>query len=393
MTKKVIAGLASLVIIIGLLGAYCFNLDREIAALTELQVEAERQISDIQGEINILEMTTASLREETASQITDVEDKIGALSMRIEDMPVMDAKRLYQEVKPGVVEVITKAGWAEEKTGSGFVFDSQGYIVTAYHVVEQATEVKVILNDGTISSASVTGYCPYSDIAVLKLEQSLTIQELVLGDSNAIAVGEPVIVMGSPFNLTGTVTSGIVSQKGRFIEIEYNKDKHRWVANLIQCDAPVNFGNSGGPLINSKGEVIGLTVARIDPEKGEGIYYAVSSNKLKRVALSIIDHGFFDYPWLGVKLTDLSPEEARARHLDTINGALVIEAIAGSPAAKAGIRANDIILAIDGFPIRETADLTNYLGENKSPHESTVLTIIRDGEKLELTLELGKRES
>ena len=385
MTKQVIAVLASLLIIIGLLGGYCFSLDREIAALTELQVEAEHQISDMQGDIDILETKMGVLR-------TDVEGKIGALSTKIEDMPLMNVERLYQEVKPAVVEVVTKAGWGEQTIGSGFVFDSQGYIVTAYHVVENATEVKVILDDGTISSASVTGYCPYSEIAVLKPEQSLTIQELVLGDSNAMAVGEPVIVMGSPFNLSGTVTSGIVSQKGRFIEIEYNKGKRRWVANLIQCDAPVNFGNSGGPLVNSKGEVVGLTVARIDPEKGDGIYYAVSSNKLKRVALAIIDYGSFDYPWLGVTITDLTPEKARARHLDTINGALVTEAIAGDPAATAGIRADDIILAIDGFPIGETADLVSYLGENKSPHESTVLTILRDGQELELTLELGKRE-
>ncbi|MDH5695655.1 MAG: S1C family serine protease [Dehalococcoidia bacterium] len=386
MTKKAIAVLASLLIIIGLLGGYCFILDRQITALTELQVEAERQVSDMQGDIDILKTKMGVLK-------TDVEGKIGALSTKIEDIPILDAERLYQEVKPAVVEVITKTALAEGRKGSGFVFDSQGYIVTAYHVVENATEVEVILDDGTISSASVTGYCPYSDIAVLKSEQSLTMDELVLGDSNAMAVGEPVIVMGSPFDLSGTVTSGIVSQKGRFIEIEYDRGKRRWVANLIQCDAPVNFGNSGGPLVNSKGEVVGLTVARINPEQGDGIYYAVSSNKLKRVALAIIDHGSFDYPWIGIKIADLTPEKARARNLDTINGALVTEAIAGSVAATAGIRADDIILVIDGFPIGKTADLVSYLGENKSPHESTVLTIIRDGEELELTLELGKRES
>jgi len=393
MSKKVIGILGFLVIIVGLLGAYCFNLNREIVALTELQKEASHQIISMQGNINIMDAEMASLNKEVTSRMMDVEDKISTLSSKIEDIAVISTERLYEEVKSGVVEVITEAGGIKQITASGFIFDPQGYVVTAYHVVEEATKVDVILYDGTISAASITGYCPFSDIAVLTLEQALTTDALIVGDSNAIAIGEPVMAIGSPFELSGTVTSGIVSQKDRFVDIEYDIGKHHWVPNLIQCDATVNFGNSGGPLINSKGEVIGLTIARVDPGEGDGIYYSVSSNKLKRVALSLIDHGFFDYPWLGVKLTNLTPQEARARQLDTINGTRVTEAIAGNPAALAGITADDIIVAIDGIPVRETADLTSYLGENKSPDETAMLTIMRDGETREIAVKLGKRAS
>lgn len=393
MSKKVIGILGFLVIIVGILGTYCFNLNREIVALTELQKEASHQIISMQGNINIMDAEMASLNKEVTSRMMNVEDKISTLSSKIEDIAVISTERLYEEVKSGVVEVITEAGGTKQITASGFIFDPRGYVVTAYHVVEEATKVDVILYDGTISAASVTGYCPFSDIAVLTLEQALTTNALTVGDSNAIAIGEPVIAIGSPFELSGTVTSGIVSQKDRFVDIEYDTGKHRWVANLIQCDATVNFGNSGGPLINSKGEVIGLTMARVDPGEGDGIYYSVSSNKLKRVALSLIDHGFFDYPWLGVKLTNLTPQEARARQLDTINGTRVTEAIAGNPAALAGITADDIIVAIDGIPVREVADLTSYLGENKSPDETAMLTIMRDGETREIAVKLGKRAS
>lgn len=393
MSKKVISILCFFVIIVGMLGAYCFNLNREIVALTELQKEASQQIMSMQGNINILDEETASLKKEVTSQMMDVEDKISTLSSKIEDIAVISTERLYEEVKSGVVEVITEAGGIRQITASGFIFDPRGYVVTAYHVVEEATKIDVILYDGTISTASITGYCPFSDIAVLTLAQALTTDALTVGDSNALAIGEPVITIGSPFELSGTVTSGIVSQKDRFVEVRDVAGKQRWVANLIQCDATVNFGNSGGPLINSKGEVIGLTIARVPPTEGDGIYYSVSSNKLKRVALSLIDRGFFDYPWLGVKLTNLTPEEARAKQLDTINGVLVTEAIEGDPAALAGITADDIIVAIDGIPVRETADLTSYLGENKSPDETAMLTLMRDGETWEIAVKLGKRAS
>jgi serine protease Do len=390
MSKKAIFLFIILLVIIGLLGGYCFNLNKEIVALTELQEEANRQISDLQGGINSLDIKMTDFNEQTGSRITGLEDKIGALSTSIEDLPLpIDVTGLYQKVSQGVVEVVAKAEAGKESNGTGFIYNEWS-VVTASHVVEEANKADVILHDGTIIAADRISYCPYSDIAVLRLEQAVAVEAMTLGDSNALDIGEPVMVMGSPFELSGTVTSGIVSQKNRFVDIEYNDGENRAVANLIQCDAAVNFGNSGGPLINARDEVIGLVIARVDPGEGDGVYYAVSANKLRRVAGALIDYGSFAYPWLGVGLADLTPEEARARQLDTINGARVATVLSG-PAALVGIRVNDIIVAIDGIPVNEKADLASYLGEYKSPQETAALTIIRNGERLELSVPLEKR--
>ena len=425
--KIIIIVLTFLLVVIGALGAYSFNLNKEIVALTLLQEDTNHQISSIQGSIYSLDTKIASFKDDIASQITGTEDAISALSAKNEDIasqitstedaisanaigigelddtvsaisakiffspsPV-DTEGLYQQAKGSVVE-IRRSTWTGQETGSGsgFVFDDEGYIVTAYHVVEDANRIDIILHDGTISAASVVGYCIYSDIAVLKPEKAMIAEGLSLADSNATAIGEPVIAIGSPFELAGTVTSGIISQKDRYIEVEYNENELRWVANIIQCDASVNSGNSGGPLINAEGDVIGVVIARIDPQEGDGIYYAVSSNKLKRVATSIIDYGYFDYPWLGIGITDLSPQEARWWQLDTINGAQVTATLDG-PAAPAGVKVDDIIVAIDDTTIYNTAELTSYLGEYTSPQESVTLTIIRNGKELKLSVQLNKR--
>jgi len=163
------------------------------------------------------------------------------------------------------------------------------------------------------------------------------------------------------------------------------------VANLIQFDAAVNFGNSGSPLLNSRGEVIGMVIGRVDPNLGDGIYYAVSSNKVKKVADFLIDQGSFDYPWLGVKIANLTPETVRARKLETINGVLVKEVITDTPAEAAGIKVDDIIVGIKGMAVWEVADLTSYLGEYTSRDEVVTIELIRDGTKLELSLKVGKR--
>ena len=205
-------------------------------------------------------------------------------------------------------------------------------------------------------------------------------------------VGEPIVTIGNPFNLPQTLTAGIVSQINRFVEIEYDS-KTSWVANLIQFDAAVNFGNSGSPLVNSAGEVIGMVIARIHPNEGDGIYYAVSSNKVNRVATSLIDKGFFDYPWLGVEIADLTPQIVQIRELETTNGVLVKKVSPESPAAAAGIKVDDIIVAIDETATRDIADLTSYLGEHKSPDELVSLTLIRDTTKLELSFKIGTRSS
>lgn len=163
------------------------------------------------------------------------------------------------------------------------------------------------------------------------------------------------------------------------------------ISNLIQFDAAVNYGNSGGPLLNSAGEVIGLVIARVQPGEGDGIYYAVSSNKVRRVVTAIITRGVFDYPWLGIAISNLTPQIMQTLNLDTTNGVLVREVQVGAPAALAGIQIDDNIIAIDGFVIRNVADLTSYLGEYTSPGETVTITLIRNSVRRDLSLEVGKR--
>ena len=160
---------------------------------------------------------------------------------------------------------------------------------------------------------------------------------------------------------------------------------------MLQFDAAVNFGNSGCPLANSSGEVVGMVTARIDPTLGDGIYYAVSSNKVKRVAAAIIQSGSFAYPWIGVGIADLTPQAVQDKSLETANGVLVSDVFSGGPAQAAGIQNGDIIVAIDGISVRDVADLTSYLGEFKSPGDSVALNIIRGTAKMEISVKVGTR--
>jgi len=361
----------------------------EIDALTERLAVSEKaqatQISTLSDELATLRGETLASRSETLTMIDTLDGELKGISTVFEQS-VMNASKLYQEVSKGIVRISD----GEKTVGSGFTFGPDGHIVTPAHVVKGQDQIDVILPDGRISAATVVGTCQHSDIAVLTLKETLTIEALTLADSATVTVGEPTMVIGDPFRLPGTVTSGIVSQTDRFIEVRHDS-KRRWVANLIQFDAAVNFGNSGSPLLNSGGEVIGMVIARVDPKLGDGIYYAISSNKVKRVALSLIDRGYFDYPWLGLEIDDLTSEDVRDRNLETANGALVKKVLADGPAELAGVNVDDVIVAVDELAVREVADLTCYLGERKSPDEVGTLTVIRDGARLELYLKIGKR--
>ena len=390
MFNRVIIGiLIFLLLLTGALGFYAFRLTEEIGALGEQLAVSQQQQADEIGalsrELTAFRTETLASNRETLARIDTLDDELTAVATELEQS-LIDVGKLYQEVSPGIVRISD----GERIVGSGFAFDSEGHILTPQHVVEGQDRMDVILPDGKTSPVTVVGSCQYSDIAVLEMEQRLPIQALTLADSSAVRVGEPIIVIGNPLELPGTVTSGIVSQTCRFAEVEYEWET-RWVANLIQFDAAVNFGHSGSPLLNSGGEVIGMVIARIDPELGDGVYYAISSNKISRVALSLIERGYFDYPWLGIEIADLTTEAVQDRGLETANGALVKGVSAGDPAEAAGIEVDDVIVAINGTIIREVADLTCYLGEYSSTGDEVTLALIRDGAEIELTLEVGKR--
>lgn len=426
MTNKVIIGiLIFLAVLSGGLGYHSYTLNQQINSLGEqmaaLQTEQARRIDTLGGELTTLrgEILTrfGDLKGEIDKNLTQIgalDDEIGGNLAKIDTLKdridgtlakidtlegevrntaglsqsVMDASEVYQKVSQATVRISD----GERTIGSGFVFvfDSEAHVLTAHHVVENLSEIYVVLPDGRISTATKTGSCLFSDVAVLTLEEELVVEPPKLADSTSVRIGEPVATIGNPFDLTETLTTGIVSQTDRYAEIDYDSQT-RWVANLIQFDAAVNFGNSGCPLVNAEGEVIGMVIARIEPDEGDGIYYAVSSNKIKRVATSLIAQGSFDYPWLGVGIANLTPQMVQTRNLATANGVLVEKVLTETPAEAAGIKVDDIIMAIDEVVIRDVTALTCYLGEHKNPGETATLTLIRDATKLELSLEIGKR--
>jgi len=366
--KAVIGVLVLALVLAGAAGAYAFYLGEKLDASQKQQA----------AEISALHDEILAQGEKTQTRIDALDSELKGVTLEMEQSSI-NASKLYQEVSQSVVWVSD----GNNVLGSGFAFDTQGHILTPWHVIKGQNLVYIITADGHTSVAMITGSSEYSDVAVLQgfLTLALAPPALTLADSSQVKVGEPVIVIGNPFDLSWTITSGIVSQTNRFAG----------VANIIQFDAAINIGNSGSPLLNAKGEVIGMVTARIDPQQGDGVYYAVSSNKVKKVALSLIERGSFDYPWLGVEITNLTPLTAIARNLQTVNGALVKTVLPATPAATAGVMVDDIIVAINGTEVKNMAGLTCYLGEYTSYGDRVTLILIRDGRQIELPLTVGKR--
>ncbi|MFC1955563.1 trypsin-like peptidase domain-containing protein [Chloroflexota bacterium] len=403
--RIIIIILVLIVLLTAAIGLHSYTLSQQIDALgqqinilnqrlTTAQEEQATRLDTIKGELAAFKSETlmelGSLEDdiqETSTRIATLQEELNEVAMSI-SQSIMRADEIYQQANQAVVRIND----GDRTLGSGFILDAKGYVVTAYHVVEELSEADVVFSDGTISSAVIIGNCPFSDIAVLSLDKMPEVEPLRFGDSSNVSPGDPVVTIGNPFNLPQSLTSGIVSQLNRSVKIEQNSTS-RSVPNLIQFDATVNFGNSGGPLLNSSGEVVGLVIARIDPERGEGIYYAVSSNKVKRVAGSIIEFGYFDYPWLGIFISNVTLGEADNRGLDFINGALVEEIVDGSPSDVAGIEVNDIIVAIDGQAITDVASLISYLAEYYSVGDDADINVIRSGDNIVLILTIGKRPS
>ena len=327
--------------------------------------------------------------EESSEEITKLRAEVGDLAAEVArtgEESWLKADEVYQVASQAVVEVSN----GEATIGSGFVYDALGHVVTANHVTENLSDIYLVFADGQVSPASLVGSCSLSDVAVLKIQRDPGVTPLALADSDAIAIGEPVVTLGSPFDLTGTITAGIVSQRDRFEEIGSDGGS-RWIANLIQFDAPANFGNSGGPLVNADGQVVGLIIARVGPASGEGVSYAVSANKVRRVADAIIEGGVFQYPWLGVEGGDLTPKAAEQAGRDSLNGVLVSTVIPGGPAWAGGMQAGDIITSIDGWSVAGIADLTSYLGERTSPGDLVTIEVVRNGVARQFQATIGTR--
>lgn len=329
---------------------------------------------------------------------------------------------LYDQVNPAVVNIRVRLsngpsldGLEEQPfgsaQGSGFVYDDQGHIVTNFHVVDDVEEISVVFYDGLILEAELVGADPDSDLAVILVnDPPVDIKPLFVADSSAIRVGEPVVAIGNPFGLQGTMTNGIVSGLGRTLPsqaIAIGGGRFN-IPNIIQTDAAINPGNSGGPLLNLNGEVVGVNTAiATNDRQFSGVGYAVPSNTVTRVVPELIENGRFRHPYLGIAGVDVSPNIREAMSLEEQQrGVLVIEVTANGPAEDAGLQGSsveteidgapvrvggDIIIRIDDRPVGDFDDLIEYLSESTVVGQTVTLELLRDGEITTVDVELGER--
>jgi S1-C subfamily serine protease len=307
--------------------------------------------------------------------------------------------QLYQQASPSVVLIeVTRQGngfAAGGGIGSGFVYDTQGHIITNYHVVDDAAIITISFFDGSFARAQVVGLDPDSDLAVIKIEEEdmkgLNLQPIALGDSKALLVGEEVVAIGNPFGQTWTMTTGIVSAIGRT-----NPSLTGFsIAQMIQTDAAINPGNSGGPLLNRRGEVVGVNAMLLNSgaeASSDGVGFAIPVNTVKRVVPELIATGNYEYTWVGINGGDVSLDIIEFLDLDRdTRGVIISRVIPNGPAAQAGLREEDIIQSINGQKLTGMSDLINYLAEFTRPGDVAQLEVLREGGTLSLSITLEER--
>ncbi|MBO3832104.1 MAG: trypsin-like peptidase domain-containing protein [Candidatus Brockarchaeota archaeon] len=361
------------------------------------------------------------------SELTQLNDKVESLDFAVKRLSedvnrIKDAQlsqsivyfnvsftELYEKTIRGVVMVtgLAKSFLSEDVgLGSGFVVKhgASHYILTNYHVVRNVINLTVTFYNGESYPAQVVGTDPYSDLAVLNSTAPLELYHpLNMTFSSSLKVGDLVIAIGNPFGLTGTMTTGVVSQLGRTITSEFTGGYA--IANVIQTSAPINPGNSGGPLLNARGEVVGMNTAIIRDSQGVG--FAIPSNTILRELPSLVETGGYDmHPWLGLRGIDVNYYIARAAGLNVTYGWLIQEVIPEGPSDKAGLKGGtktitilgtelkvggDLIISIDEHPVKSSDDIARVLEEYAYPGKTVNLTIIREGRKLVVPVTLGKR--
>ncbi|MCL4251651.1 MAG: trypsin-like peptidase domain-containing protein [Anaerolineae bacterium] len=317
--------------------------------------------------------------------------------------------QLYQEASPSVVAIrVTVVGRNNRvvgaATGSGFVIDSEGHIITNNHVVEQANFIEVEFYDGTLAEGEVVGVDPDSDLAVIDVDlPAEELEPIIFGDSDALVVGVPVVAIGSPFGQDWTLTTGIVSGLNRIIDSLGSYS----IGGIIQTDAAINPGNSGGPLLNLDGQVVGVN-SQIATASGSnsGVGFAVPSNLVQRVALELIADGSVDYSYIGIAGTDVTLPMIQALNLPAnTRGVAVSQVTPNSPASMAGLHSSDfvrasssaasnvdVITAIDGVQIKGMDDLVSYLARYTVPGQTVAVSVLRNGqEPLTLNVTLSPR--
>ena len=315
---------------------------------------------------------------------------------------------IFERTEAGTVRVeVKRANQISDSNGvgSGFVFDRSGHIITNSHVIDGANKIIVTFLDGRSYNAELIGEDPFTDIAVVKVEADRAlINPLLLGDSSNLKVGEQIAAIGNPFGLSGSMTSGIVSQLGRLLPAQ---DGLFQIPDVIQTDAAINPGNSGGPLLNMRGEVVGINTA-IQSGTGEftGVGFAIPSQTVAKIVPSLIRDGEYNHPWLGISGRDIDPDLANALGLTDAKGFLVVSVVDDSPAAKAGLHGSsqtieidgvsypidgDIIVAVDGIEVRKIDDILIHLQRQKAVGDEMVLDVIREGRTTSFVLVLEER--
>jgi len=315
---------------------------------------------------------------------------------------------LFEKSEEGVVKIQVVRNNIPGDTGSvgsGFVYDNLGHIITNAHVVDGATKATVTFLDGSQYDAEIIGTDKFTDIAVIKVsEKPRLLHPLQIGDSSQLRVGEQVAAIGNPFGLSGSMTSGIVSQMGRLLP---SQDSGFSIPDVIQTDAAINPGNSGGPLLNLRGEVVGINTA-IQSSSGEfsGVGFAIPSNTAIKIVPSLIEDGEYHHPWIGISGRDIDPDLARVLELKDAKGFLIITVVDGSPADKAGLKGmtatqvidgkeypadGDIIISVDDKEVRKISDILIHLQREKSVGDTMVLGVLRDGEFMHKFLTLVER--
>ena len=323
--------------------------------------------------------------------------------------------KIFKDVQGSVVQITRENKQAPDSPGdenvtslgSGFVFDKEGRIITNHHVVQDSKSVDVTFIDGNRYVASVIGSDPFNDVAVIKITQNISekLRPLILGNSSRVEVGDQVIAIGNPYGLAGSMSLGIVSQKGRLISTEGSAFS---IPSVIQTDALINPGNSGGPLLNTHEEVIGMNTAGVLSDSGafSGIGLAVPSNTISKIVPVLNSKGNYTHPWLGVSASSLTSKltENFENLSRDFKGVYVDSITKNGPADKAGLRGSttdqygdkhgtDIITAVDNRNVTYMEDLVSYLDENKKPGEKLNLTVLRNQSYLDIGVLLGDRSN
>jgi S1-C subfamily serine protease len=384
-----------------------------MAAIVTLFVYSQfRDVNDFAGNVPLLSdlvQTTTDGRRGLSDDAFQI-GQVGIVKASDTELSLTD---LFQKVESSVVQITdsSETDVFESRLGSGFVYDDNGHIITNHHVVSGGggNRLDVTFPDGTVYRASLIGSDPSADIAVLYVEEisKEKLLPLSLADSSKVRVGERVAAIGNPFGLSGSLSTGIVSGVGR--QIPTQEEEGFTIPDIIQTDAPINPGNSGGPLLNMRGEVIGINSA-IYSTTGQfaGVGFAIPSNTIAQIVPSLITIGSYQHPWLGVAGRDMTPGIADRLGLDEPRGFLVMDVVAGSPAEKAGILkgnqdtvidgipirlGGDVIIAVDNNTVRKIDDLLAYVEVEKSVGDDLKLTILRQGQTMEVIATLAARPS